>query len=348
MVRYGSAGIGESAVIAFRGSSNVGFRQARETLLGSWRPYYELTLLGVLFGFVVPRLQLTWAEALAPCFCSLWFSSIILWNSISLAEISCFIASTNGFNYINREDLGQKKSILDLVNYFWFIYLFSYTVCSTGGFIALSRYASANHMPPSILSRDIGWQWKANKPWYIQKNASREPIARFRNRICLDLKLIIQKIIFFMKRSRVCLDLKQSDEDSFGEDAYPKFNILVARWPILFGTWSRHGGVSPITHLTCFWNPPHSGLHTSPWQQIVKLENDLFSYGISLPSVFKKKIGNDCNTLFWLDTWIGNEPLKDSLPRLFRLESNPSALMCLPLHFIYICELNELIFHHSE
>ncbi|PWA73278.1 reverse transcriptase domain, Reverse transcriptase zinc-binding domain protein [Artemisia annua] len=77
-----------------------------------------------------------------------------------------------------------------------------------------------------------------------------------------------------------------------------------------------------------FRNPPHSGLHTSPWRQIVKLENDLVSYGISLPSVFKKKIGNGCNTLFWLDTWIGNEPLKDSFPRLFRLESNPSALVC--------------------
>ncbi|KAI3761351.1 hypothetical protein L1987_51764 [Smallanthus sonchifolius] len=29
---------------------------------------------------------------------------------------------------------------------------------STGGFIAVSRYASATHMPPSILSRGVGWQ----------------------------------------------------------------------------------------------------------------------------------------------------------------------------------------------
>ncbi|GJU20086.1 hypothetical protein Tco_1153428 [Tanacetum coccineum] len=76
-----------------------------------------------------------------------------------------------------------------------------------------------------------------------------------------------------------------------------------------------------------FRNPPHSRLHSSPWRQIVKLENDLVSYGINLPDVFKKKIGNGCNTLFWLDTWIGNEPLKDSFPRLFRLESNPLALV---------------------
>ncbi|GJZ45079.1 RNA-directed DNA polymerase, eukaryota, reverse transcriptase zinc-binding domain protein [Tanacetum coccineum] len=41
-----------------------------------------------------------------------------------------------------------------------------------------------------------------------------------------------------------------------------------------------------------------------------------------------KKIGNGCNTLFWLDTWIGNEPLKDSFPRLFKLKSNPLALVC--------------------
>ncbi|XAR72643.1 hypothetical protein NMG60_11019357 [Bertholletia excelsa] len=29
---------------------------------------------------------------------------------------------------------------------------------STGGFIAISRYASATHMPPSVLSRGVGWQ----------------------------------------------------------------------------------------------------------------------------------------------------------------------------------------------
>ncbi|GJQ98326.1 putative RNA-directed DNA polymerase, eukaryota, reverse transcriptase zinc-binding domain protein [Tanacetum coccineum] len=47
-----------------------------------------------------------------------------------------------------------------------------------------------------------------------------------------------------------------------------------------------------------FWNPPHSRLHSSPWRQIVKLENDLVSYGISLSAVFKKKISNGCNALF--------------------------------------------------
>jgi hypothetical protein len=29
---------------------------------------------------------------------------------------------------------------------------------STGGFIAVSRYASATPCPPSVMSRGIGWQ----------------------------------------------------------------------------------------------------------------------------------------------------------------------------------------------
>lgn len=29
---------------------------------------------------------------------------------------------------------------------------------STGGFIAVARYASATAIPPSILSRGVGWQ----------------------------------------------------------------------------------------------------------------------------------------------------------------------------------------------
>lgn len=32
------------------------------------------------------------------------------------------------------------------------------TLQSTGGFIAVSRLASATQVPPSILSRGVGWQ----------------------------------------------------------------------------------------------------------------------------------------------------------------------------------------------
>ncbi|GKD46697.1 hypothetical protein Tco_1271342 [Tanacetum coccineum] len=46
-----------------------------------------------------------------------------------------------------------------------------------------------------------------------------------------------------------------------------------------------------------FQNPPHSRLHSSPWQQIMKLKNDLVSYGIFFPVVFKKKI--DFNQTLW-------------------------------------------------
>ena len=41
-----------------------------------------------------------------------------------------------------------------------FIHFFFFlrSLKSTGGFIAVSRYASATMLPPSILSRGIGWQ----------------------------------------------------------------------------------------------------------------------------------------------------------------------------------------------
>ncbi|PWA60376.1 Extracellular ligand-binding receptor [Artemisia annua] len=38
------------------------------------------------------------------------------------------------------------------------------TCISSGGFIVVSRYASSTHMPPSILSRGIGWQHLFNLP----------------------------------------------------------------------------------------------------------------------------------------------------------------------------------------
>ena len=43
----------------------------------------------------------------------------------------------------------------------FYLFIFSFflgSLKSTGGFIAVSRYASATMMPPSILSRGVGWQ----------------------------------------------------------------------------------------------------------------------------------------------------------------------------------------------
>ncbi|GJU86306.1 RNA-directed DNA polymerase, eukaryota, reverse transcriptase zinc-binding domain protein [Tanacetum coccineum] len=62
-----------------------------------------------------------------------------------------------------------------------------------------------------------------------------------------------------------------------------------------------------------------------PWYQIVKLKNDLLSYGITLPSLFKRKIGNGLTTKFWLDSWIGGPPICNSFSRLFRLERNTNC-----------------------
>ncbi|GJU73335.1 putative RNA-directed DNA polymerase, eukaryota, reverse transcriptase zinc-binding domain protein [Tanacetum coccineum] len=53
------------------------------------------------------------------------------------------------------------------------------------------------------------------------------------------------------------------------------------------------------------------------------------------------KIRNGRDTRFWLDTWIGNEPLKDSFPRLFRLESTPTAMVYAR------CPLDATVLHDS-
>ncbi|GKD91100.1 hypothetical protein Tco_1366607, partial [Tanacetum coccineum] len=80
---------------------------------------------------------------------------------------------------------------------------------------------------------------------------------------------------------------------------------------------------------------PHGGRTTgsissyksSPWYQIMKLKDDLLSCGISLPSLFKRKIGNGLNTKFWLDSWIGGPPLCNVFPRLYRLDKNNECLV---------------------
>ncbi|GJT58545.1 RNA-directed DNA polymerase, eukaryota, reverse transcriptase zinc-binding domain protein [Tanacetum coccineum] len=77
------------------------------------------------------------------------------------------------------------------------------------------------------------------------------------------------------------------------------------------------------------------GLHDIPsiksksglWFRITRIKDDLLKVNINLPSIFKKRIGNGCDTLFWHDNWLGGSNLKATFPRLFRLETKPSCLV---------------------
>ncbi|KAF5769308.1 putative aminoglycoside 6'-N-acetyltransferase [Helianthus annuus] len=47
------------------------------------------------------------------------------------------------------------------------------------------------------------------------------------------------------------------------------------------------------------------------WCNIAGLQSKIQVDGIQLRRFFKSSVGNGLNTVFWLDPWIINEPLKD-------------------------------------
>ncbi|GJX28628.1 putative RNA-directed DNA polymerase [Tanacetum coccineum] len=61
---------------------------------------------------------------------------------------------------------------------------------------------------------------------------------------------------------------------------------------------------------------------TGLWFRIAKLKDDLLKYNVSLPSTFKKKVGDGSRTMFWHDEWLGGLNLKETFPKLFRLETH--------------------------
>ncbi|KAJ9536053.1 hypothetical protein OSB04_un000779 [Centaurea solstitialis] len=77
------------------------------------------------------------------------------------------------------------------------------------------------------------------------------------------------------------------------------------------------------------------------WWRFLSGENSLWSsvirsiYGLSggleeaaaLGNRFGKNVGNGADTKFWKDTWVGETPLSELLPRLFRLDSVENALV---------------------
>ena len=44
-----------------------------------------------------------------------------------------------------------------------------------------------------------------------------------------------------------------------------------------------------------------------------------------LQSSIKRRVGNGATALFWLDQWLGDSPLKNRFPRLFRIATKPNA-----------------------
>ncbi|GKD87974.1 putative RNA-directed DNA polymerase, eukaryota, reverse transcriptase zinc-binding domain protein [Tanacetum coccineum] len=107
---------------------------------------------------------------------------------------------------------------------------------------------------------------------------------------------------------------------------------LIAKWwwrflnerdslwcKVIHSIHGPHGGLLNASSIRC---------KSGPWYHIAKLKDDFQDYGIDLPSLFKKKIGNGESTSFWLDKWLGGPPLCHIFPRLFRLEVNKECLVC--------------------
>ncbi|GKA21373.1 RNA-directed DNA polymerase, eukaryota [Tanacetum coccineum] len=64
---------------------------------------------------------------------------------------------------------------------------------------------------------------------------------------------------------------------------------------------------------------------SSTWTTIVRECGNLSSKGINLLSHMKRKVGNGLNTLFWVDSWLTDIPLKQLYPRMFALDCNKNS-----------------------
>ncbi|XP_071729292.1 uncharacterized protein [Rutidosis leptorrhynchoides] len=67
------------------------------------------------------------------------------------------------------------------------------------------------------------------------------------------------------------------------------------------------------------------------WFDIIKVEDTLTKLGCEISNAFVRVVGNSSGTKFWLDKWCGDATLKDTFPRLFRLESHKEALVSDPI-----------------
>ncbi|GJW19963.1 hypothetical protein Tco_0027399 [Tanacetum coccineum] len=65
---------------------------------------------------------------------------------------------------------------------------------------------------------------------------------------------------------------------------------------------------------------PNSSSRTSIWLDLIRELSSLTHKVINLIALVKRKLGNEENTLFWEDIWLGNSSLKTKFLRIFSLE----------------------------
>lgn len=53
---------------------------------------------------------------------------------------------------------------------------------------------------------------------------------------------------------------------------------------------------------------------------MARVKDDMLKEGININEIFKKLVGEGYNTLFWQDSWLGNDTLKVLFPDLYKLE----------------------------
>nr|GEX94970.1 RNA-directed DNA polymerase, eukaryota, reverse transcriptase zinc-binding domain protein [Tanacetum cinerariifolium] len=82
-----------------------------------------------------------------------------------------------------------------------------------------------------------------------------------------------------------------------------------------------HGGVENITTFV------RNISSQSVWGRIVGSINTMHEKGFIPLSTLSRRVNNDADTKFWLESWMHNSPLYQQYPRLFRLALNKDCLV---------------------
>ncbi|XP_022007783.1 uncharacterized protein LOC110907058 [Helianthus annuus] len=100
--------------------------------------------------------------------------------------------------------------------------------------------------------------------------------------------------------------------------------LMLSKWWWWFkidkdGLWRRV--VWAVHHNERSWaSIPGKVTIPGPWKQIVGIRTYLNQVGINLDQLIWCKVGTESMAAFWLDYWIGNQPLYKAFPLLFALE----------------------------
>ncbi|GJV22631.1 hypothetical protein Tco_1375326 [Tanacetum coccineum] len=115
------------------------------------------------------------------------------------------------------------------------------------------------------------------------------------------------------------------------DDVVVKVSSCLSKWKLktlLIAIYGKDGALNSLSSLS----------KRSHWLDIIREVTVLFTKGIDLSDLIRKKVENRLNSLFWEDPWLDDLALKHKIPKLYALDNYKQITIVEKINHVFMVD----------